>query len=197
MNDIWRDCISLCSKHGISATVVIHPHRHMDRSSAKKRAFVLRGLRRAGWPTIEIQRVCPLTKRGLRKATRRRCAVNTLHRSKPTKRPRQQRTLISRSEYRMAGLSRRNRGSSELTRHPLYQTWKGILGRCYDKDHPSYRWYGAKGIRVCSRWLNFSNFAEDVGTRPRGMWLTRVDLRGHYVPENCQWSDRRGRPRKT
>ena len=74
------------------------------------------------------------------------------------------------------------------TRHPLYKTWRGMIGRCYDEDSRGYKYCGAKGVRVCSHWFNFfDNFVADMGLRPQGMFLGRVDSGGHYMPGNCRW----------
>lgn len=194
---IWKDCISLCSKHNVSMFAIIRPHQYMDRSSVKRRAAVLRELGVRGWSFTRIHRLCPMTHRGLRKATGKRSEVKVQGRDGR----RRKLTLISPSDYSERCSSARRtaqrRGESPSKRHPLYATWKGILERCYAQFHPSYPWYGAKGIRVCSRWFDFSKFAKDVGTRPSGMWLIRADARRHYTPENCQWSARKGRPHKT
>jgi len=66
-----------------------------------------------------------------------------------------------------------------------------MLCRCYDEFHDGFKWYGAKKIRVCSRWFDFRKFVADVGERPRGMSLIRIDPCGHYIPENCRWGTRK------
>lgn len=74
-------------------------------------------------------------------------------------------------------------------KHKLYTTWYHMIERCYNKDHISYKNYGARGIKVCDRWLeSFDNFIDDVGERPKGMTLDRIDFNDDYTPKNCKWS---------
>jgi hypothetical protein len=85
-------------------------------------------------------------------------------------------------------------GKRKLRASAEFYSWSSMIGRCYCKGHVAYETYGGRGIRVCERWKinggqGFKNFIHDMGPRPIGMTLDRVNPQGHYEPTNCKWSD--------
>ncbi len=80
----------------------------------------------------------------------------------------------------------------------LYYIWAAMKRRCFSKGDKSYSRSGGRGITVCERWLDFRNFAEDMGPHPgKGMMLERINNDGPYAPWNCKWSTNKEQARNT
>lgn len=82
--------------------------------------------------------------------------------------------------------------SSNGKKTKTYITWRNMLGRCKNKNDVGYKYYGKRGIMVCSRWLpqnnGFVNFLNDIGEISKGKSLDRINNNGNYCPENCKLS---------
>lgn len=99
---------------------------------------------------------------------------------------------------REVGLSSAKHGHGRVSgKTPTYNSWQSMLDRCTNKDRRTYKWYGAKGITVCDRWQSFDNFLADMGERPKGTTLDRIDTFGNYEPSNCRWADKKTQSNNT
>ncbi len=85
-----------------------------------------------------------------------------------------------------------------LSGSPTYMSWAAMKSRCGNPKQRSYENYGAKGVKVCERWIkSFAAFLADMGERPEGMTLDRINPFGDYKPSNCRWAGPTDQSRNT
>ena len=78
-----------------------------------------------------------------------------------------------------------------------YHTWSDMIKRCSNPKNKSWSDYGGRGIKVCDEWHAFENFLKDMGEKPVGFTIDRINVNGPYKKDNCKWSTRTEQNRNT
>lgn len=75
-----------------------------------------------------------------------------------------------------------------MSKTSTYESWKSMIKRCTNSNHKDYRNYGGRGIKVCERWLKFENFFIDMGEKPKGLSIDRINNNLGYFKDNCRYA---------
>ena len=116
---------------------------------------------------------------------------------KPVSKKHRENMRIPRPSLRNNTNARKGVSPVGMSSHPLFQCYYQMIRRCNNPNEPKYKYFGAKGIKVCERWLlpdgqGFMNFLEDVGERPPNAIFQRKDNFKDYQPNNFEWKQRDG-----
>ncbi len=102
---------------------------------------------------------------------------------------------LKNNNTKSCGCLRKTHGYSGCQQNITYVTWYNMIQRCTNSNRKDYEYYGRRGIKVCDKWLSFESFLEDMGEKPKGLSLDKVDNNKGYCKANCRWVTRKEQQR--
>lgn len=104
------------------------------------------------------------------------------------------RSRVAKGQPKSCGCLAAERNKEQATKHGgkgtrEYNSWSSMRRRCLSPDDKDFPRYGGRGIKICDQWSNFAEFLSDMGSRPEGMCLERIDTMGDYEPGNVVWAN--------
>lgn len=105
-------------------------------------------------------------------------------------------SLRQQSTARCVSCAASNRSATHRqTLTPTWRSWQNMRSRCLYPTSPDFARYGGAGVTIDARWRDFENFRADMGERPEGHTLDRIDVTRGYGPDNCRWADHKTQSR--